>query len=246
MKASRLLIVLTVCCPFLLGLTGCKQAENPAPPTPVEEFEAVEFPEAEAEATAAIVIERLDTGLDKDNDGIGDLEDIVRGARLQVELKPRYVADYFQGGYPPDDIAVCTDIVWRALRNAGYELKPLVDKDIGENTDKYPRVNGKPDPHIDFRRVQNLTVFFSRHATVLTKELKPWDETNLTEWQGGDLVTFRWGGIDHIAVVSDRRRPDGVPYLIHTYGSYPVEDDTLLGWSDTITGHFRFPKAEDI
>lgn len=32
-----------------------------------------------------------------------------------------------EGGYPPDNIGVCIDVVWRAFANAGYSLKDMVD-----------------------------------------------------------------------------------------------------------------------
>lgn len=205
---------------------------------------AVIGPEAmiDPEEEKVVVIAKISFDSDKDGDGVNDLDDIVLGAREQIEKKPRYKSDYYKGGYPPDDIAVCTDIVWRAFMKAGYDLKSAVDEDIKNNVKKYPRVNDRPDPNIDFRRVRNLEVFFARHAQSLTTEIIPGDIENLRQWQGGDLVTFRWGGIDHIAVVSDKRNKEGVPYLIHTYGSYPVEDDRLLDWADTITHHFRYPR----
>lgn len=192
-----------------------------------------------------IQIEQIKIQSDKDNDGVDDLEDFIQGARIQVYKQPRYVSDYYKGGYPPDDIAVCTDIVWRAFENAGYDLKTMVDKDIEKNVSKYTRVGGKPDPNIDFRRVRNLIVFFKNHGKTLTKEIKPFDAENLKQWQGGDLVTFCWGSIDHIAIVSDKRAKNGVPYLIHTYGTIPKEDDRLIDWSDSITYHFRYPRIDE-
>ncbi|WP_461390621.1 DUF1287 domain-containing protein [Desulfosporosinus fructosivorans] len=178
---------------------------------------------------------------DKDNDGVNDLKDLANGARAEVIRKPQYRSAYYQGGVPPEDEGVCTDVVWRAMRDAGYDLKALVDKDIRENLSKYPRVEGSPDPNIDFRRVPNLIVYFRRYGTELTKEIKPSDLENLYQWQAGDIVTYDYPH-EHIAIVSDKRRKDGVPYILHNAGPIASETDQLISWPSTITGHFRFPK----
>ncbi len=129
---------------------------------------------------------------------------------MDAENKPVYDGSYHAGGYPPEDIGVCTDVVWRAFKHAGYNLKEMVDQDIQRNTELYPRVGGRPEPNIDFRRVPNLKVFFERHAISLTL-----DHTDIEEWQPGDIVTY---GDKHIGIISDRRNRDGVPYIIHNGG----------------------------
>jgi len=78
---------------------------------------------------------------------------------------------------------------------------------------------------------------------VLTSEVIPGDADNLKEWQGGDIVVYG-SPVPHIAVVSDKRRKDGVPYIIHNGGPYAREEDKLLSWPSDIIYHFRFPKAE--
>jgi uncharacterized protein YijF (DUF1287 family) len=190
----------------------------------------------------AVNVDTVSLNNDMDGDGILDLEDIVEGARKEAESMPVYKNDYYEGGYPPEDEGVCTDVIWRALMNAGYNLKNMIDKDIKENTMDYPAVNGKPDPNIDFRRVRNLYVFFKKYGESLTTEIKPYDAENLKQWQGGDIVTFENPG--HIAVVSDKRRNDGVPYIIHSTDPHAEESDELLYWTGKITGHFRFPKTQ--
>lgn len=178
---------------------------------------------------------------DKDNDGINDLKDIVVGAKAEVMRKPQYRSAYYQGGYPPAAEGVCTDLVWRAMRDAGYDLKALVDKDIRENLSRYYRIGGKPDPNIDFRRVQNLVVFFRNNSTELTREIIPGDVDNLSQWQPGDIVTYDYPH-EHIAIVSDKRHNDGVPFILHNAGPTPSETDQLQSWPSKITGHFRFPR----
>jgi len=188
-----------------------------------------------------IQIPRISCPSDKDNDRLNDLEDIVNGARAEVIRKPKYLGSYYQGGFPPDTEGVCTDVVWRAMRDAGYDLKALVDKDIQENMARYPRIAGKPDPNIDFRRVPNLIVFFRKYAVELTREIKPGDVENLYLWQAGDIVTYDYPH-EHIAIVSDKRRKDGVPFILHNAGPFASETDQLESWPSKITGHFRFPK----
>ena len=83
-----------------------------------------------------------------------------------------------RGGYPPDNEGVCSDVIWRAFENAGYNLKEMIDEDIKNNLDDYPRVNGTPDTNIDFRRVPNLKVFFEKYAMKLTEDINI-----IEEWQ---------------------------------------------------------------
>ncbi len=185
----------------------------------------------------SINVERKLSGHDMDRDGLDDLVDIVNGARAEAERKPAYVVKCYRGGYPPLTEGVCTDVIWRAFKDAGYNLKEMVDKDILKNKKAYPRVNGRPEPDIDFRRVPNLVSFFKRHAQILTTEVKPYNVENLVQWQGGDIVVYG----AHIGIVSDKRRDDGVPLLIHNPGPYAVEEDRLLTWPTPIRYHFRFP-----
>lgn len=179
-------------------------------------------------------IETLKSSIDYDNDGIDDYTDIMLGARQDAENHPTYKSAYYSGGYPPDTEGVCTDVVWRAFKNAGYSLKDLIDEDIQNNTSSYPRVQGKPDPNIDFRRVPNLITFFSRNATSLTLDL-----SQIAEWQPGDIVTFEQ---KHVGIISDKRNKNGIPYLIHNGGQKNREEDILEIYSihSKISGHFRW------
>lgn len=189
----------------------------------------------------SIKIPTIPCPIDKDSDALDDLKDIVAGAKAEVERKPKYFSAYYQKGYPPESEGVCTDVVWRAFRDAGYDLKGLVDQDIKANVALYPRLQGKPDTNIDFRRVPNLIVFFQRKAQVLTREIIPGDVENLTLWQPGDIVTYGHPH-EHIAIVSDKRRADGVPYILHNAGPIPTESNQLDSWPSAMTGHWRFPK----
>ncbi|MDD4335132.1 MAG: DUF1287 domain-containing protein [Desulfotomaculaceae bacterium] len=188
-----------------------------------------------------LVVEKVVLASDQDGDGIYDLDDIVQGARKDLEAKPTYKDAYYAGGYPPENEGVCTDVIWRALQNAGYELKEMMDRDIQEHPEDYPRVDGAPEPNIDFRRVPNQESFFKKYAEQLTVEIRPWDAENLKQWQGGDIVVFG-PPYDHVGVVSDKRRADGVPLLIHNAGPRTREDNGLLTWPSPLAYHFRYPR----
>lgn len=178
-------------------------------------------------------IETIISKTDYDNDGIDDYTDILQGAKKEAKNKPKYKSAYYAGGYPPENEGVCTDVVWRALKNAGYSLKDMVDEDIANNVGEYPRVNGKPDPNIDFRRVPNLKVYFERNQIILTTDLYI-----IEEWQPGDIVIF---GTSHIGIISDKRNKQGIPYLIHNAGQPNREEDILKIYNEwnQITGHYR-------
>ncbi len=177
----------------------------------------------------------LKSDTDFNSNGIDDYTDLLLGARKDATDHPKYDGSYYDGGYPPNSIGVCTDVVWRAFKNAGYCLKDMVDADIKANTDQYPAVHNSPDPNIDFRRVPNLKVYFSRHAISLTL-----DTSKLEEWQPGDIVVF---SSTHIGIVSDKRNKDGIPYLIHNSGQPNREEDGLLKQKE-ITGHYRFDASK--
>lgn len=180
---------------------------------------------------------------DANANGVDDYADILAGARLDAKAHPRYDGAYHEGGYPPDDVGVCTDVIWRAFRHAGYDLKTLVDADIAAAPAAYPGLDAAgPDPNIDFRRVRNLDVFFSRHAESLTL-----DTNDIAAWQPGDIVVFKGG--DHIAICSDKRNADGLPCLIHNGGQPKREEDALekLLLYKQLAGHYRWtPVPADV
>jgi len=179
---------------------------------------------------------------DIDKDWVNDIDDILQWARKEVKNKTNYMSAYYAGWYPPKNEWVCSDVIRRALQNAGINLKELVDKDIFQNISVYPRTEWKPDSNIDFRRVPNLKIYMERNLYNFTKEVIPWNVENLQEWQPWDIVVF-WKPKDHIAIISDRRNKDGVPYIIHNSAPTPREDDWLVYWAtevSPIVGHFRW------
>ena len=181
----------------------------------------------------------LISSIDKDNDGIDDYTDIMLGARADALNMPVYDDRYWAGGYPPDDIGVCADVIWRALMAAGYNLKDLIDEDIRNHPEAYPRIS-KPDPNIDFRRTRNLKIFFDRHLEILTTNIY-----DIDQWQPGDIVIM-YPDYHHTGIISDQRNMMGIPYLIHNTGQGDREEDIMMyaNYHATITAHYRWNTKE--
>lgn len=162
------------------------------------------------------------------------IEKLILGARKDAIAMPEYISAYYAGGYPPDNEGTCTDLVWRAFMEAGVVLKDLVDQDIIDNRSDYVKIQYR-DPNIDFRRVQNLTVYFRNNAEILTLDIY-----DTSEWKTGDIVVF--GNDEHIGIVSDIRNDNDIPFLIHNNDQPIREEDRLEYGSYTmgVTGHYRF------
>ncbi len=171
-------------------------------------------------------IETYKSLVDKDGDGIDDQTDFLQSVRNYIATKPKYKSKYYRTGYPDDGFGVCTDVIAFGLRGAGYDLMELVDADIRANKKMYQL--DVVDKNIDFRRVNNLRIFFERNAKSLTTDL-----TDIKEWQGGDIIVFK----THIGVVSDKRNWRGIPFIIHN-GGFHFEED-ILEYRTDIVGHFR-------
>lgn len=167
--------------------------------------------------------------IDKDEDGIDDQTDILNNVRNYIKTKPKYKSKYYATGYPNDEFGVCTDVVAFGLKDAGYDLMTLVNEDVKNNRDRY---NIEIiDKNIDFRRVNNLKIYFDNNAITLTTDI-----SKIKEWQGGDIVIFP----KHIGIISDKRNKNGVPFVIHhanPYQKYYEED--ILELRNDIVGHYR-------
>ncbi len=192
-------------------------------------------------STAKNSIPNLKSTKDQDKDGIDDFSDLVKSARAQIGVVTSYDTKYYAAAFPPADRGSCADVIWRALKSSGYDFKALIDKDMRNSPQAYKKTPA-PDRNINFRRVENIRIFLQRKAQSLTTRIIPGDLKNLKEWQAGDIVTYAQmpGGLWHVAIISDRRRADGVPLLIHNYGLGVREDDYILRWPAAITGHFRW------
>jgi uncharacterized protein YijF (DUF1287 family) len=167
-----------------------------------------------------------------------DLQRLVQSAHAQVGVTLRYDPSYvsipFPGGDVPIDRGVCTDVIIRAYRSVGVDLQLLVNQDMRRAFPSYPHKWGlrRPDPNIDHRRVDNLTVFFARHGQSLPVT------NDASDYKPGDLVTWKLAdGRPHIGLVSDRG-VDGRPLLVHNIGAGAQVEDVLFAF--TITGHYRY------
>lgn len=183
----------------------------------------------EAEENADFGITDIHSSVDMDGDRIDDQTDILKGARDYIATEPVYKSKYYATGYPDDKYGVCTDVVANAMKDEGYDLMELVNEDIMAE----PEVYGieEPDINIDFRRVQNLKVYFARNAVSLTTDIH-----EISEWQGGDIVIFE----NHIGIVSDKRNDDGVSYVIHHNSPLQASyEEDILEKRDDIVGHYR-------
>ena len=159
---------------------------------------------------------------------------IVAGALVQVREGAAYTTGYVRLAYPNGDLprsqGVCTDVVVRALRAAGYDLQRLVHEDMRIRFATYPRREARPDANIDHRRCPNQAWFFRRHGRTL-----PLDRG----WQPGDIVYWKLpNGLDHTGVLSDRLNARGLPYVVHNI-SRCAEEDVLTAWK--VVGHYRYP-----
>jgi hypothetical protein len=182
---------------------------------------------------------------DRDGDGIPDLADVALGAKKTVLNADAYTEGYFRIAFPGGDVprakGVCTDVIVRALRNAGFDLQALQQQDVRARRRAYPWIT-RPDGNIDHRRVKNLAVYFGRHFRARPTAL---DAPALRDWLPGDVVlldTFpSKPGPDHIGVVADTLGPSGLPLVVNnwTVGSRTGEMD-LLSFVP-VTHRFRVP-----
>jgi uncharacterized protein YijF (DUF1287 family) len=154
---------------------------------------------------------------------------------ITLRYDPAYVRLEFPGGDVPMDRGVCSDVVIRALRDAGgFDLQPLVHEDMKRNFSAYPKLwgNRRPDPNIDHRRVPNLETYFRRRGFALPLTKNPAD------YLPGDLVACTVPlNSPHIMIVSNRLSPSGTPLVIHNIGQGVREEDRLFEFP--MTGHYR-------
>ncbi|HEY5961662.1 MAG TPA: DUF1287 domain-containing protein, partial [Polyangiaceae bacterium] len=173
------------------------------------------------------------TDPDPDHDGIPSSLDILIGAKKTSLLKSPYRETYrklpFPNGDLPRDEGVCSDVVVRALRNAGYDLQALVQADRALAPGAYPGI-AKPDANIDHRRVRNLLVYFTRHFRAL-----PVDSGGSTNaYLPGDILLFDTMGDprpEHIGIVSDTWGPSGHPLIVNSWtNGYVTSEMDLLAF----------------
>jgi uncharacterized protein YijF (DUF1287 family) len=182
---------------------------------------------------------------DADDDGIPDPLDVLIGAHKTALNADRYDGRYeaipYPGGDVPREIGVCTDVVIRALRNAGYDLQRAVHDDIRKRRAAYPMVR-TPNPHIDHRRVKSLLPYFERHHAAHS----PRANDARDPLRPGDVVfmdTFPdRPGTEHVGIVSDLVDAQGNTLVINNWTdgtvTRPME---LLSWLE-VTHRYRLPE----
>lgn len=170
---------------------------------------------------------------DRDDDGLPDPLDVLLGATKTALNADAYTEGYVSMSYPGGDVprteGVCTDVVVRALRNAGLDLQRALHEDIARAPRAYPMIKGKGDPSIDQRRVATILPYFERHLEAHTAAL---DDAN-DPYRPGDVVfmdTFpSRPGPDHIGIVSNHVDDRGLPLVINNWtdGTVTAEMDLL-------------------
>jgi len=181
---------------------------------------------------------------DQDRDGIPDPLDLLLGGYKNSLNAAVYSGGYqqldFPGGDVPRDTGVCTDVIVRALRNAGLDLQAEVQREIRRAPRAFPMV-ARPNPNIDHRRVKTVLPYFERR----------WDQRRAAlddaadPLRPGDVVfmdTFSGRpGPDHVGILSDRLAPSGMPLVINSWtDGFRTSEMDLLG-SVPVTHRFRFP-----
>jgi uncharacterized protein YijF (DUF1287 family) len=176
---------------------------------------------------------------DRDGDGIPNPLDIDLGAiktTLDAALyDQRYVTLTYPGGDVPREIGACTDVIVRALRNAGVDLQVEVHEDIARTPRRYPMVE-RANHDIDHRRVRTILPWFRAHWTTLDPS---------APLRAGDVVFMETiadrKGPDHIGVIGHRRGEDGELLVANSWtDGFRTSFMSLLGRVE-VTDRFRMP-----
>jgi uncharacterized protein YijF (DUF1287 family) len=184
---------------------------------------------------------------DRDGDGIPDPLDAYLGALKTVANGSTYTEGYVTLRFPMGDVpratGVCTDVIVRALRNAGLDLQAQLHRDIARRRRAYPMVRGRGNASIDQRRVATLLPYFQRHLEAHSTTLGDPDDP----WRPGDVVfmdTFpSRPGPDHIGIVSARTDEAGLPLIINNWTDGTVTTEMDLLTFVPITHRFRLAPA---
>ena len=177
---------------------------------------------------------RMKTVHDVDKDGIPDPLDVLIGAKKTVLNADAYTEGYVDIPYPmgdvPREMGVCTDVIVRAVRNAGIDIQKALHEDILRSPRSYPMIKKRGgNANIDHRRVGTLLPYFKRHWEQHSARL----DDPADPLRPGDVIfmdTFpSRSGPDHIGILSDRLDDQGLPLVINnwTNGTQTAEMDLL-------------------
>lgn len=174
--------------------------------------------------------------VDFNNNGRDDYKDFVRGAHKAATSQTVETdsEDHSFSEIKETAIDHCTNVIWRAFKEAGYSLQQMVEADIRANLPVYAAATEIGSADSNYRRVQILRVFFDRYAQTLSNI----PTNDLGQFQPGDIIVYG-SRFDHIGIVSDKRSKEGIPYLIHDLNQKTLEEDVLLE-TGAITRHYRF------
>lgn len=176
---------------------------------------------------------------DRDGDGIPDPLDVHLGGLKNAANAAPYIGGYTRLPFPGGDVArtegVCTDVVIRAVRNAGLDLQAELAADLRRAPAAYPMVK-RPDRSIDHRRVKTLLPYFVRRWTAVppSARLRPGDVVFMDTFASKP-------GPDHIGVVSDRPGPSGLPLVVNAWTDGFVTSEMDLLPTIPVTHRFRIP-----
>ena len=168
-------------------------------------------------------------------------------ALLEEDIQYGYKV-YKETGYPNENIWISTDVIAMVLKDAGYDLMELINKDMVDHKEDYPlEIKNRKDPikYIDFRDVFFQEQFFKRNALELEKKFIPGNKENMIQWQPGDIVYFQFDPEnpyqDLGGFISSRNNDKGVPLVIMISKEFGrvLEVDKLQEY--IIVGHFRYP-----
>jgi uncharacterized protein YijF (DUF1287 family) len=143
-------------------------------------------------------------------------------------------------GDVPREMGVCTDVIIRAVRNAGVDLQVLLNADIKRAPKAYPMVS-RANPHIDQRRVKTLLPYFKRHWEAHSARFDDPEDPA----RPGDVIfmdTFpSKAGPDHIGILSDRLDDQGLPLVINNWTNGTVTAEMDLLTFVPVLHRFRLP-----
>lgn len=183
---------------------------------------------------------------DADGDGIPDPLDVLLGAKKTALNAAAYTQGYVRITYPGGDVprtmGVCTDVVIRAVRNAGIDLQKALHDDIRRAPRAYPMVKGRGNPNIDHRRVSTLLPYFKRHWDRRSARLDDPDDP----LRPGDVIfmdTLARPGPDHIGILSDRIGDSGLPLVINNWTNGTVTTEMDLLSFVPVLYRFRLPPS---